>query len=123
MTSALRGLMLTPPRALSRGVSGMEDGMLRTDRWSTSTTRVEVDQRSRATRLRLEQLERLLSPPSHQTRPWFLRVLGWRGFGMIGGERRQGRATRARVAGRRSRNTRAPADGGILVGSCRVLAH
>jgi hypothetical protein len=38
----------------------MEGAMLRTNFWSRSVPRVELDQRSREARLRLERIERLL---------------------------------------------------------------
>jgi hypothetical protein len=40
----------------------MESAMPRNNFWSESVPRAELDQRSRAARLRLERLERLLAP-------------------------------------------------------------
>jgi hypothetical protein len=42
--------------------------MMRTSLWSKSVPRVELDQRSRAARLRLERIDRLLIPPTAVTR-------------------------------------------------------
>ncbi len=118
MPSDARQLLLAPLPALSRGVSTMEEVMSRTDRWHASTTRVEVDQRSRETRLRLEQAERLLVPQNRQGSSWFGRVFYSLGSSIGGDERRQGRVTqagapRARAAGRRSHGTRVPIEPSI----------
>ena len=37
--------------------------MMRTSLWSESVPRVELDQRSRTARLRIERIDRLLIPP------------------------------------------------------------
>jgi len=117
MAFAARQLLVAPPSVLSRGISTMEEVMSRTDQRNTGATRVEVDQRSRDTRLRLEQVERLLVAQNRQGSSWFGRVLYWLGFGIGGDERRQARATqagapRARAAGRRTRGTRVPIEPG-----------
>jgi hypothetical protein len=39
----------------------MEGAMLRANLWNRSVSRVELDQRARDTRLRLERIERLLA--------------------------------------------------------------
>jgi hypothetical protein len=44
-----------------------------TNVWSTSVPRAELDQRSRAARLRLEQIDRLLIPPRAAVAHWPLR--------------------------------------------------
>jgi len=50
--------------------------MMRTNLWSESVPRVELDQRSRAARLRLERIDRLLMPPAAVTRSPLRRLLG-----------------------------------------------
>jgi hypothetical protein len=58
--------------------------MARNELWRWSATRVEIDQRSREARLRLEQVERLLKMRVLPVQPWVRRVLyrrGWRSFG------------------------------------------
>ena len=49
--------------------------MLRTNLWDKSVPRVELDQRARDARLRLEQLERLLAPRAAAARSWLRRVV------------------------------------------------
>jgi hypothetical protein len=49
--------------------------MLRTNLWNKSVPRVELDQRARDARLRLEQLERLLAPRAAAARSWLRRVV------------------------------------------------
>ena len=49
--------------------------MLRTNLWNESVPRVELDQRARDARLRLEQLERLLAPRAAAARSWLGRVV------------------------------------------------
>jgi len=61
--------------------------MPRIDLWWPSATRVEVDQRSRETRLRLERLERLLALRILPAQSWLRRplcLLGLRIFGFGG---------------------------------------
>jgi len=53
--------------------------MARSDLWRWSATRVEIDQRSREARLRLEQAERLLKLRVLPTRSWIRRILHRRG--------------------------------------------
>jgi hypothetical protein len=55
--------------------------MLRIDMWNKSVPRVELDQRSRDARLRLEQLERLLAPRAAVARSWLMRVVCLFSFG------------------------------------------
>jgi hypothetical protein len=43
--------------------------------WSPSAPKVEVDQRSRETRLRVERVERLLVPRVRPTRSWLRQVI------------------------------------------------
>ena len=59
--------------------------MMRTNLWSESVPRVELDQRSRAARLRLERIDRLLMPPAAVTRSPLRRLLGLFGAGIYGG--------------------------------------
>ena len=49
--------------------------MLRTNVWSQSVPRVELDQRSREARLRLERIERLLIPGAAERQSRIRRVL------------------------------------------------
>ena len=49
--------------------------MLRTNLWNKSVPRVELDQRARDARLRLEQLERLLAPRAAAAHSWLRRVV------------------------------------------------
>jgi len=55
--------------------------MLRTNLWNKSVPRVELDQRARDARLRLEQLERLLAPRAVAARSWLRRVVPLYSFG------------------------------------------
>jgi hypothetical protein len=55
--------------------------MLRTDLWNKSVPRVELDQRARDARLRLEQIERLLAPRAAAARSWLRRVVCLFSFG------------------------------------------
>ncbi len=55
--------------------------MLRTNLWNKSVPRVELDQRARDARLRLEQLERLLAPRAAAARSWLRRVVCLFSFG------------------------------------------
>lgn len=48
--------------------------MLKMALWNTSVPRVELDQRSREARLRLERIERQLVPRAAATASWFSRV-------------------------------------------------
>ena len=56
--------------------------MLRTNLWNKSVPRVELDQRARDARLRLEQLERLLAPRAAAARSWLRRVVCLFSFGL-----------------------------------------
>ncbi len=48
--------------------------MLKANLWSKSVPRVELDQRARGARLRLERLERLLLPRPAATHSWLRRA-------------------------------------------------
>ena len=56
--------------------------MMRTNLWSKSVPRVDLDQRSRAARLRLERIDRLLMPPAAMTYSRLRRLLGLFGVGI-----------------------------------------
>jgi hypothetical protein len=53
----------------------MEGAMLKVDLWNKSVPRVELDQRARDARLRLERVERLLVPHDAATRSPLRRLL------------------------------------------------
>ena len=53
----------------------LEGTVPRTNPWSHSLPRVELDQRSREASLRLEQIERLLKRPVRVRHSWFWRLL------------------------------------------------
>lgn len=63
----------------------MESAMIRTNLWSKSVPRVELDQRSRAARLRLERIDRLLIPTAAVTQSPLRRLLGLFNVGIYGG--------------------------------------
>jgi len=48
---------------------------MKVDLWNRSVPRVELDQRARDARLRLERIERLLVPRAAVTASWLRRVL------------------------------------------------
>jgi len=54
----------------------MERVMLRTEKWARSASRAELDQRSRATRLQLEELERRHMAQA-RTRSWLYWLVCW----------------------------------------------
>ena len=67
----------------------MEGAMPRTNLWSQSVPRVELDQRSREARLRLEQgIERLLLPRDIVKKSWPQRALYLFGAGTYRGAAR-----------------------------------
>jgi hypothetical protein len=78
----------------------MEGAMLKQNLWSNSVSRVELDQRARDARLRLEQLERLLVPRAGVSGSWLRlrRAVYLFSFG----EARQGHRTRGPLSNRRS---------------------
>jgi hypothetical protein len=59
--------------------------MMRTNLWSESVPRVELDQRSRAARLRRERIDRLLIPPVAVTQSRLRRLLCFPSVGIDGG--------------------------------------
>jgi hypothetical protein len=74
--------------------------MLRANLWNKSVSRVELDQRARDARLRLERIERLLALRAAPTDSWLRRVLWLFSFG------RSGEGSRARRIGRTMSNQR-----------------
>jgi hypothetical protein len=58
---------------------------MRTNLWSKSVPLVELDQRSRAARLRLERIDRLLIPPAAVTHSRLRRLLCLFRVGIYGG--------------------------------------
>jgi hypothetical protein len=91
--------------------------MLKMELWSNSVPRVELDQRARAARLRLEQVERLLVPRAALVAFRLRRVLCLFGFGRArAGKGWQSSRTQGRLSDRRPRipqiyRTWAPAPG------------
>ncbi len=83
----------------------MEGAMSKANLWSRSVARVELDQRARDARLRLERLERVLASRAAVTDSWLRRALHLFGFGLYG-EARQGNRTRG--ARRPLSNRRSP---------------
>ena len=71
--------------------------MPRANLWNNSVPRVELDQRARDARRRLEQIERRLAPRAAVTASRLRRVLCLFSFG----ESPQGRRTRGRLSNRR----------------------
>jgi hypothetical protein len=78
----------------------MEGAMLRANLWNESVSRVELDQRARDARLRLERIERLLVLRAALTDTLLRRVLWLFSFG------RSGEGSRARRTGRTLSNHR-----------------
>ena len=63
LTEGLRGYRSgLHPAGCDRGGRAMEGAMLQVDLWNKSVPRVELDQRARDPRLRLDRVERLLAP-------------------------------------------------------------
>jgi len=96
-----RDIGVAPPPGCVGSGRAMEGAMLKASVWSTSVSRVELDQRGRDARLRLERLERLLVPRAAVTDSWLRQVLCLFSFGIYG-EGRQGRRTRRPLSNRRS---------------------
>ena len=68
--------------------------MLKVEVWNKSVPRVELDQRVRDARLRLERTEQLLVSRVAVTTPWFRWMLCLFGFGGLGYGSRTGRIRR-----------------------------
>ena len=78
--------------------------MLEPDLWWWSEARVEIDQRAREARLRLEHLERLLISRLLPTRSWPRRVLQHRALRFFRGGCVQSRSTKVAPPGPRRRH-------------------
>jgi hypothetical protein len=78
------------PGALG-SVRAMEGAMPRTNLWSQSVPRVELDQRSREARLRLERIERLFVPRAAVTHSRLRRLLGLLSVGIYRGAPQESR--------------------------------
>ena len=92
--------------------------MLKANLWSKSAPRVELDQRVRDDRLRLERLERLLVPRAAVTASRLRRALCLFSFGLYG-EARRGNRTRGPLSNRRPSRMPKIQEGWIEVcGSC-----
>jgi hypothetical protein len=76
--------------------------MLRANLWNKSVSRVELDQRARDARLRLERIERLLVLRAAMTNSWLRRVLWLFSFGKPG-EGSRARRTRGTLSNQRPR--------------------
>jgi hypothetical protein len=74
---------------------------MRTNLWSKSVPRFELDERSREVRLRQERIERVLVSRAGVTHSWLRRLLCLFSVGICGGEPQDGR-TRGPLSNRRS---------------------
>jgi hypothetical protein len=83
--------------------------MPRTDLLEQSAKRVELDQRSREARLRLEHVERLLVDRPMPRQSLLRRVLRHLGSRIYFGEKVEGRSGKATVTGGRARRARSMA--------------
>jgi hypothetical protein len=81
-SSGIGELLVAPSPAFTGGCRAVEGAMMRTNLWSESVPRVELDQRSRAARLRRERIDRLLIPPVAVTQSRLRRLLGAFSFGI-----------------------------------------
>jgi hypothetical protein len=70
--------------------------MLKANLWSRGVPRVEIDQRARDARLRLDRIDRMLVPRAAMTDFWLRRALCLFSFG-VHGEARQGNRIRRAV--------------------------
>jgi hypothetical protein len=75
---------------------------MKLDLWNKTMPRVELDQRARDARLRLERMERMLVPRAAVAAWWFRRVLCLFSFGRPGEAARASR-TRGSLINRRPR--------------------
>jgi hypothetical protein len=100
----------------------MEGAMPKVDRWCSSMPRVEINWRARESRLRLEQLERLLVPRGVITVSWLKRVIYLFSFGWY--EHTQARRTRGPLNNWRPSQPQFHQDWLEADGSfCRTLHH
>jgi hypothetical protein len=83
-SSAIGELFVASSPASAGGGRAVEGAMMRTNLWSESVPRVELDQRSRAARLRRERIDRLL-PPVAVTQSRLRRLLCFFSVGIYGG--------------------------------------
>jgi hypothetical protein len=75
-TSAETGkVLLTPAPASARERRCIGSVMSRTNLWSQSVSRIDIDQRSREARLRFEQTDRLFVLSATVTHSWLRRLL------------------------------------------------
>jgi hypothetical protein len=96
----------------------MEGAMSKLNLWSKSVGRVELDQRARDARLRLERVERVLASRAAVTDSWLRRTLYLFSFGLYG-EARQDNRTRGPLSNRRSpRMPKIQPDWLEMCGSC-----
>ena len=84
-SSGIGELLVAPSPAFTGGGRAVEGAMTRTNLWSESVPRVELDQRSRAARLRRERIDRLLMPPAAVTQSRLRRLLCFFSVGIDGG--------------------------------------
>jgi hypothetical protein len=84
-SSGIGELLVAPSPALTGGGRAVEGAMMRTNLWSESVPRVELDQRSRTARLRLERIDRLLIPRAAVTQSRLRRLLCLCSVGIYGG--------------------------------------
>ncbi len=92
--------------------------MLKETLWSQSVPRVELDQRARAARLRLERIERLLAPHAAVTDSWFKRALCLFSFGIYG-EAWQGNRTKGSLSCKNLGLTSRTVSDVVQTGTCR----
>jgi hypothetical protein len=84
-SSGIGELLVAPSPAFTGGGRAVEGAIMRTNLWSESVPRVELDQRSRTARLRLERIDRLLIPRAAVTQSRLRRLLCLCGVGIYGG--------------------------------------
>jgi len=83
--SGIGELLVAPSPAFTGDGRAVERAMMRTNLWSKSVPRIELDQRSRTARLRLERIDRLLVPPAAVTQSRLRRLLCLCSVGIYGG--------------------------------------
>ena len=84
-SSGIGELLVAPSPAFTGAGRAVEGAMMRTNLWSESVPRVELDQRSRTARLRLERIDRLLIPRAAVTQSRLRRLLCFFSVGIYGG--------------------------------------
>jgi hypothetical protein len=94
--------------------------MLRAKLWNESVPRVELDQRAREARLRLERIERQLLPRAAVTRPPLRRLLYLFSDGVYPGASRESR-TRGPQSNRRT--SRMPTIHHVWVEECGLFCR